>query len=335
MARWNERQAVALLKARLAEGAAPRLPSGSEAPSVELGIGDDAALLRCGSERLVVSVDAAVEGVHFRRDWLSLSDVGYRSFQAAISDLAAMGARPLAALSALILPRGLSEAELAAIAEGQAAASQACSCPLVGGNLARGGRLSLTTTVVGRLASAAVAPLRSGARPGQSLWLVGRVGEAAAGLAWLQRSAPGTSPGTAPPAAAADCVARWRRPRAQLAAGLALPGWATAAIDLSDGLWTDSLRLAEASAVGLVIELAALRAALSPALLAMARRLRRSPLRFALAGGEDYALLAAASRPAPAIGARRIGYVRAGRGVVVQGPYGYARAGLQGFDHLA
>src|SRR3954447_9116774 len=90
---------------------------GRTSPAVELGIGDDAAILSAQTDPLVWTIDAAVEGVHFRRDLLSLADVGYRATMAAASDLAAMGARPLAMLSALILPATLADEELRAIAE--------------------------------------------------------------------------------------------------------------------------------------------------------------------------------------------------------------------------
>ena len=107
--------------------------------------------------------NASVEGTHFERSLLALEDVGYRSFQAAASDLAAMAARPLAALSALTLPPGFSPEELAQLTRGQAAAARSCRCPIVGGNVARSEKLTLTTSVLG----VARHPLtRSGAREG-------------------------------------------------------------------------------------------------------------------------------------------------------------------------
>src|SRR5690606_12854498 len=143
------------------------------------GIGDDAAVLAPGSEPWVCSVDASVQGVHFDLGLVGLADVGYRSFQAAVSDLAAMGARPLAALSALVLPRALSAADIDRLTAGQAEASRETGCPVVGGNVSRGGELGITTTVLGH---AAQPILRSGARPGDQVWLLGELGLAAAGL---------------------------------------------------------------------------------------------------------------------------------------------------------
>src|SRR5215510_7321299 len=138
MARRTERHWVARLRERFA---APH-------PRIELGIGDDAAVLAAGADPWVCSVDASVQGVHFDLRYLDLEDVGYRSFQAAASDLAAMGAEPTAALSALILPRALSGEGLDRLTFGQRRASWECGCPLVGGNISRGGELSITTTVL-------------------------------------------------------------------------------------------------------------------------------------------------------------------------------------------
>ena len=137
MAKRSERQWVQRLRERFA----------SAAPGIALGIGDDAAVLAGREGDWVCSVDASVEGVHFDRRFLGLRDVGYRSFQAAASDLAAMGAAPVAALSALILPAGLPAADLDELTLGQRDASLECRCPLVGGNIARGQELSVTTTV--------------------------------------------------------------------------------------------------------------------------------------------------------------------------------------------
>src|SRR5262245_51504277 len=113
MAALTERQLVRLLAERFR----------STSPQVRIGIGDDAAVLAAQPEDWVCSVDASVEGVHFDLAYLSFEDVGYRSFQAAASDLAAMGAAPVAALSALTLPRSLSNGQIDELARGQALAS--------------------------------------------------------------------------------------------------------------------------------------------------------------------------------------------------------------------
>lgn len=291
--------------------------------AIETGIGDDAAVLRL-SGRVVWTVDAAVEGVHFDRRFMTLDDVGFRSFQAAVSDLAAMGARPVAALSALALPERFSDRDLERLLRGQAEAARALDCPIVGGNFTRASELSIHTTALGSARS----PLtRSGARVGDELWLLGDVGLAAAGLAAL-------TAGRTRGAALARCVAAFRRPSARLEDGAALVGRARAALDVSDGLAGDAGHLARASGVRAVISAEQLTRALRPELVRAAASLDRAPLELALYGGEDYALLAAgpAARRPPR--ATAIGWIERGRGVVLE-VGGRRRALGAGYDHFA
>ena len=292
-------------------------------PAVELGIGDDAAILKSAG-RWVWTVDAAVEHVHFERGWLSGADLGFRSFQAAASDVSAMGGAPFAALSSVIFPPAFSAAELAQLARGQRAAARALGCAIVGGNLARGAELSITTTVVGSVKRPL---LRSGARVGDELWLCGELGLAAAGLRLLQA---GTLRGTS--AAARRALSAFRRPQAQLAAGLDLARCAHAAIDISDGLAGDARHLAQASGVELLIDLAALAQTLSPALQRLAPRCGISALELALYGGEDYALLATGPKRSRPRSARVIGSVGEGSGVWLWAGGRRRRAG-GGFQH--
>lgn len=325
-------QAPRRANAPFGEHAAIRLLSselgGRRVPGVRLGIGDDAAVLSAGGGLLVWTVDASVEGTHFERSLLSLADVGWKSFQAAASDLAAMGARPVAALSALELPPGFSRAELGELAKGQAAAATAARCPVVGGNIARATKLAVTTTLLGRTKR----PLtRTGARAGEEVWLAGEVGLAAAGFALLSRSESGRRRTGMPRAA----VQAWRRPVALLSQGVALVGRASAAMDVSDGLSGDVSQLSRASQLRLVLEETALRRVLPRALLAAARRLGRDPFELALVGGEDYALIATGpARKRPRF-ARRIGRCERGEGAFVEAPDGTLRQLGDGFDHLA
>lgn len=295
----GEWEAIALLARLLA-----RTPKSS---AIETGIGDDAAVVRLGTHRIVWTIDVAVDDVHFKRDWLSYGDIGYRAFQAAVSDLAAMGARPIAALSSLILASDCRRACLTGIGRGQAEAARELDCPVIGGNISSGRELSVTTAVIGE---ARRPLLRSGARPGDEVWLIGEIGLARAGLELLRV-------GSARPRAAAHealCIARWRRPHALVSHGLGLASRASAAIDVSDGLAGDAEHLARASKVRLVFEEDRLRAILRPELVSVAARLGQDPLDLALAGGEDYALLVtglAAKRPR---GARCVGSVTRGTG---------------------
>ena len=312
----GESAAVRLLAKRLA------LPSGA----VRLGIGDDAALVAPGRGVLVWTVDACLEGTHFERDLLEPGDIARKALNAAASDLAAMGARPLGALSALELPPRFSKRELDAFARGQAHAARELGCPVIGGNISKGRRLGVTTTVLG----VATRPLRrDGARAGNEIWLVGSVGLAAAGFALLRARRAPRSP------AVRRAVLAWQKPRALVREGLLLARRATAAIDVSDGLGGDARHLAEASGVRLVIEERALSRALPSELALVARIAGRSALALALEGGEDYALVATGRRSRRPSFARRIGRVEAGRGAVLERADGTSAPLAHGFDHLA
>jgi len=271
--------------------------------AVALGNGDDAAVLCLEScEQLAVSVDSMLDGVHFPRG-SSAERVAYRAVAAAASDLAAMGARPLGMTLALSLPEANGE-WMASCRCGLAASVEDFLLPLVGGDLTRG-PLALTVQVMGAVAKGG-AITRGGAAAGDSLYVSGCLGEAAAGLAVLEGR-------LAADAATADLLRdRFWRPRPALALGRQLCGAATAAIDISDGLLADARHIAEASAVKLSIRSDLL--PISQALLAVVSR--EQALRWALTGGEDYLLCFTlpdgASCPE---GCTRIGGVEAGSGV--------------------
>jgi thiamine-monophosphate kinase len=296
--------------------------------AVELGIGDDAAVLRPARGRLVVTVDDQVEGVHFDRRWLSWQDVGYRALQAAASDLAAMSAAPLAAVASVHVPRGFSLAALRQVARGQARAARRLRCPLVGGNIASGPVLSITTTVLGQ---AARPLLRSGARPGDELWLIGEVGLARAGLLIHQQ-------GLRVPArlrrVAAQARAAWARPEARIAAGRRLVGRARAVIDVSDGLAGDVNHLATASRVKAVLEAERLARVVSADLADLADLLGEPGVALALKGGEDYALLCAGPRARRPARAKVIGRIERGSGSELELENGQRFALGPGFDHM-
>jgi thiamine-monophosphate kinase len=295
------------------------------AEGVEVGIGDDAAVLtvRPGEgkeEKLVWTIDEQVEGTHFRRDLLSWRDVGWRSFMAAVSDVAAMGAVPWGVLSAMVLPADVDDAALEAIARGQDEASEAVGAPVVGGNLARGPVFSIATTVLGR----AVTPvLRGGAKAGDGLWMAGSVGLAAAGFRALS-----AGKGSDPRMGAA--VRAWRAPRALIHEGRAMSAVAHAAIDVSDGLARDAGHIAASSRVGIVLDAEAI--AQDAALREVAAALVVDPLELALHGGEDYALVASSAEPIA--GFQRIGDVVAGEGLRLRTRAGEVPLEPKGFDHF-
>ncbi len=207
------------------------------------GIGDDAAVLDVPpGSHLVASTDTSVEGVHFRRVWLTPREIGYRCCAAALSDLAAMAAAPLGMLVALtVSPDWLAHA--GSLADGMGDAAAAERCPIVGGDVTAGDRLSLTVTVLGH-ASRPVG--RRGARPGDALFVTGRLGGPGAALAALRA---GQSPSPPHRERFAHPV-----PRIGEARWLAERG-ATAMIDISDGLSSELRHLAAAGVVALDIDL--------------------------------------------------------------------------------
>lgn len=294
--------------------------------AVTLGIGDDCAVLAPSSRPSVWTVDAAVEGVHFTRSFMELEDIAYRAFMAAASDVAAMGGRAVAALSALALPISLSDHELRRLVTGLGRAADECSCPIVGGNLTRAKELSLTTSVLGECPSRVIS--RAGARVGDGIFVTGTLGGAALGLRLLQRGMP--SERTFEP-----IIQRFLAPSARLDVALELAELAHAAIDISDGLVQDMAHLCRASGVGAHLETDAL-----PVLedfAEAARSIWLDPTALALEGGEDYELLFTAPvGKVPARFARQIGTVVPES----EGVQAFDRRGTRvetgnGFDHFA
>ena len=284
---------------------------------VTLSIGDDAAIIDVGGEGLVSSVDTSVEGTHFRRPWLSLRALGYRATMAAASDLAAMGCRPRGLLSSLILPDDVSDADLLELAGGQRDACGELDMPLLGGNLARGVALSVTSTVLGQCAPDG-GLRRAGAQAGHAVLVSGELGMAAAGLHALLAGVDDDD--------LAAALQAWRRPRARIAEGLLAVGVASGGIDVSDGLSLDASYLAEDSGVAVKLDSAAV---VSAALTQAAAALGADALELALHGGEDYALLVTA--PGVLEGFVRIGRIEEGAGVWLDG----APIEPRGFDHFS
>ncbi len=242
-----------------------------------LGVGDDCALLSVpADQRLALSIDTMVEGRHFPAD-APPADIAYRAVVAAASDLAAMGASPLAATLALTLP-AVDEDWLSAFAGGLDAALVDCRLPLVGGDTTRG---PLTVTVQAHgLVPADGALLRSGARAGDRVFVSGNLGDAAAALAVFGGSWNTT------PEHRVYLEKRFYRPTPRLALGRALLPVASSAIDISDGLLADLGHIAAASDVAAVLDVD--RLPLSPALAGYPERAQA--LDWALGGGDDYEL---------------------------------------------
>ena len=303
-------------------------PCAQAGDGVALGIGDDCALLAVpAGEQLAISTDTLVTGVHFA-DPCDPFLLGQRSLAVAVSDLAAMGATPVAFTLALTLPAVTAD-WLDAYARGLNQMAQGCGVRLVGGDTTRG-PLSLTMTVFGRV-PAGQALTRSGAQVGDLLCVGGDLGNAAGALPLVlgQR--------TAPAAIAEPLLAHYWSPQPQLALGQALRGKASAALDISDGLLADCGHIAKASAVGLLVEHQKL--PLSAALLAF---LGENAARVAaVSGGDDY-VLAFTLPPAhlPALLAdgwpiHVVGRVVAGQGVTLLDANGQdITPNIRGYQHF-
>lgn len=241
---------------------------------VRLGVGDDAALLECPPGRLVAAIDTLVDGVHFPHGAPPAS-IGHRALAVNLSDLAAMGARAAWALLALTLPE-VDEAWLSQFASGFARLARVHDVALVGGDTTRG-PLCVTVQVLGHVPESAM--LRSGARPGDALFVSGTPGDAAAGLA-LEQGRWAASDGTQ------YLRERFLFPTPRLELGERLRDYASACIDVSDGLLGDAGKLAAASGCGACIAYADL--PLSEPLVRVAGAERAHEL--ALTGGDDYEL---------------------------------------------
>lgn len=244
---------------------------------VLLGVGDDAAVIDTHAGRkLVVAMDTIVEGVHFLAG-ADAADIGYRALAVNLSDLAAMGAEPAWMTLSLSLPSA-NEQWLDGFASGLFGLAEQYEVALVGGDTVRG-PLVVTVQIAGWVEADAWMT-RSGAKPGDALFVSGIPGEAAAGLAVIQR-------GLAAGESSALLKQRFLRPQPRIELGRQLRGVASAAMDVSDGLLTDLNKLCAASGCGAELNVDAL-----PESAAM-RALFSSDdiLQFALAGGDDYELL--------------------------------------------
>ncbi len=343
-----------------------RARAAQAAPGVRLGIGDDCALLHLRpGEELAVTTDLSIDGRHFRLDWHPPEAVGHRVLARGLSDLAAMGARPVAAFLSLGLPRELTQVPhrskaqaktrsetwpktwpkswLDRFLDGLLALAKTYKTPLAGGDLAESPVAVADAVLIGAVTRGR-ALLRSGARPGDLLYVTGSLGGAAAGIESLakltgagktgrSRHASLQPPRIPPKWEALMAPHLYPQPRVVQGLWLARRGWATAAIDLSDGLSTDLRHLCEESEVSAEVD--AVQLPIHPG----------ASLEQALHGGEDYELLFTASpsarvpRTIAGVPVTRIG--RTARrnprtpGMTLQTAHGAQPLEARGWEHFA
>lgn len=287
--------------------------------NVVLGIGDDAAVWRPSRSNLsVITTDALVEDIHFTLTGMSAEDVGHRALAANLSDIAAMGARPVLATIALGVNARSDEAWIRGCYAGMIALAARAGCAIAGGDITRSPVISLAITVVGEVRSSNC-KRRDGARPGDIIALTGPLGASRAGLEIVR-----SHPGRAEEDALAPAVAAFRRPEPRLPEGrwFGASHNVHALMDSSDGLSTDLARMCVASGVGATIDAVPVHAAAR----AVAALTGDEAESYALDGGEDFELIAAvAPRPFGYLASRfrarfgrdlvRVGTFTAGGGV--------------------
>jgi len=303
-------------------GVIDRMVAGrSQPPLVAIGPGDDAAVVGVPDGRVVVTTDMLVEGRHFRLDWSTPDEIGRKAVAQNAADVEAMGAGVTALVVAFGAPAETPAAAVQELADGMWREAAAVGAGIVGGDLVASPNWVLSVTAMGDLAGRAPV-LRSGARPGSVVAIVGELGRSAAGMA-LQRSAIRGYD---------DLKSRHRVPRPPYGQGrVAADAGAQAMTDVSDGLLADLLHVATASRVVVDLDVDALRPdveAVRPA----ARAAGEDPWTWVLGGGEDHALVACFAGPPPP-GWRVVGMVRDGAAEVLLGGRRWeGSAGWQSFD---
>ena len=276
------------------------------APAGTLGIGDDAAVIARPRTPLLLTTDSMVEGTHFTRDWFRPEELGYKALAANLSDAAAMGGRPVSVLVSLVLPPDTAVAAVERLYRGMNRLARAEGVSILGGNVARGPGVEVTISLIGDFPRGK--PFRrAGARPGDRLYVSGQPGLAYLGYRLLaaHRSVDAATgdPWSPPPRrnpawrerairnlpAARRAVTRFLKPEARLALSRALRArHPSACIDVSDGVGTDLLHLAQAGLALLVHEE---RLPASRSFRALAETLGEDAAAAVLHGGEDYELL--------------------------------------------
>jgi thiamine-monophosphate kinase len=316
-----------------------RAAGAASSPQLVVGSGDDAAVAVPRRPATATTVDAFVDGVHFRRSTAGPRSIGRKALAGTLSDLAAMGADPGEAYVVLGVPDDLDEAGCIEVLDGIVEAAALWGAAIAGGDVTRAPALLLALTAVGYADGPESLVTRAGARPGDAVAVTGELGGAAAGLMILEDPKLGDAVG---PSVAAGLRARQLDPVPRLEAGRALAAaGASAMIDLSDGLKADAAHLA--AACGARLELDAALVPVQDGVAEVARAAGSDPQALAVAGGEDYELLvcippdrldgaiAATARSGCAL--TPLGAVAEGSGVGLRNATAPALAAA-GYDHL-
>lgn len=295
--------------------------SGRSGPGIEVGIGDDGAVLLPPNAKQIAVADMAVEGVHFRRNWSSLAQIGGKITAANLADIFAMGAEPTYLLVTAGLPQDFSVAEIIELAEGIQNEADLVGAQVVGGDLSASPSIVLSITALGQSSQPI---LRSGARDGDAVFVSALPGWSAAGLACLTSGA-----------SHAKAVAAHLKPTVDyaLARQLAVAG-INSLCDISDGLISEAHHLSDASQVRFVLEPDLLAASPDFAeLSAIATSLGIDVWRWICGGGEDHLFLGTTSDPSSLpSGAMVIGRVVSGRGVELVGKSDFEKVGFSHFQ---
>lgn len=301
----------------------------NEHPHMVLGRGDDCAVLDC-PPNVALTTDLFVEDVHFRRSYFSPSDTGYKALAVNVSDIAGMGGEPLGFSLGLAGPPDTPAAYWEGVLDGMAGLASSLDLPLVGGDLNACAKVVLAVTIWGRQGPGGRFLRRGRAAAGDVLFMVGDAGLARVGLEALERFGPDAARDWP------EAVAAHLRPAVRVEQGLTLGNMrgVRSLMDVSDGLARDLPRFL---GPGMGANLAVDPETLHPEVLAWAGRTGRDPVRLALQGGEDYALLGACPRPffldlfGHLPDAWPVGEARAGGDILLNGE----PLGLVGFDHFS
>lgn len=255
-----------------------------------IGSGDDCAQVAARTKNFLITTDMLVQGRHFRRDWSTAREIGYRAIMQNLADIAAMGAVPTSVVVALGLPVGVSSQWVMDLSAGMADALEETEAGLVGGDISGADEVVISVTATGQAEKVVT---RGGAKPGDVIAIAGTLGLSYLGLnALLQGAVSGETPTEGVPAPLREAIRCYRTPHPPIALGpVAAQFGATAMMDVSDGLSTDLLRLAKASSVDAHLDLSLLSRFVAP-LEPAAALLDIDPLEACLNGGEDHALLA-------------------------------------------